>query len=172
MGGAWHRTGPMRSVAIELDGVLGDTRPLWRDWLEDAARRFRSIAPLDPGALPEDRGEAAAELDRWAEAGVGDWRAALARFAEDRAPVYVRPSAEVSAALRALRGSGCCLGVFTDAPEPLARIALAQLGAERRVEYLETGAGALERLLATLGSDARVVCDRGELIQLGLASRT
>ena len=101
----------MRAVAIELDGVLGDTRPLWRDWLEDAARRFHSIAPLDPEALPDDRGEAAAELDRWAEAGVGDWRAALARFAEDRAPVYLRPSAEVSAALRALEersaGSAC-----------------------------------------------------------------
>ena len=52
----------MRAVAIELDGVLGDTRPLWRDWLADAARRFHSIAPLDPAALPEDRGEAAAEL--------------------------------------------------------------------------------------------------------------
>ena len=94
----------MRAVAIDLDGVLGDTRPLWRDWLEDAARRFHSIAPLDPGALPDDRGEAAAELDRWAEAGVGDWRAALARFAEDRAPVYLRPSAEVSAALARARG--------------------------------------------------------------------
>jgi phosphoglycolate phosphatase-like HAD superfamily hydrolase len=162
----------MRAVAIELDGVLGDTRLLWRDWLEDAARRFRSIAPLDPEALPEDRGEAAAELDRWAEAGVGDWRAALARFAEDRAPVYLRPSAEVSAALRALTGAGCRLGVFTDAPEPLARVALAQLGAERRVEHLETGAGALERLLATLDPDARVVRGRGELIQLGLATRT
>lgn len=162
----------MRAVAIELDGVLGDTKPLWRDWLEDAARRFHSIAPLDPRALPEDRGEAAQELDRWAEAGVGDWRAALARFAEDRAPVYLRPSAEVSAALRALAGRGCRLGVFTDAPEPLARVALAQLGAERRVEALEAGAGALERLLATLGRDARVIRGRGELIQLGLASRT
>ena len=29
---------------MDLDGVLGDTRPLWRDWLEDAARRFHSIA--------------------------------------------------------------------------------------------------------------------------------
>jgi len=26
----------MRAVAIELDGVLGDTRPLWRDWLQEA----------------------------------------------------------------------------------------------------------------------------------------
>ena len=117
----------MRTVAIELDGVLGDTRPLWRDWLEDAARRFRSIAPLDPAALPEDRAEAARVLDEWAEAGVGDWRGALARFAEDRAPVYLRPSAEVSAALRALAAAGFRLGVFTDAPEPLARLALAQL---------------------------------------------
>jgi hypothetical protein len=86
----------MRAVAIELDGVLGDTRTLWRAWLEDAARRFRPIAPLDPAALSENRAQAAEELDRWARAGIGDWRAALARFAEDRAPVYLRPSAEVS----------------------------------------------------------------------------
>ena len=153
----------MRAVAIELDGVLGDTRPLWRDWLEDAARRFRSIAPLEPDALPEDRGEAAVELDRWAEAGVGDWRAALARFAEDRAPVYLRPSAEVSAALRALGDSGSRLGVFTDAPEELARIAVAQLGATRRIEALEAGPGALDRLLERFGPETLVVRDPGEL---------
>jgi phosphoglycolate phosphatase-like HAD superfamily hydrolase len=147
----------MRAVAIDLDGVLGDTRPLWRDWLEDVARRFRSIAPLDPGTLPEDRGEAARELDEWAEGGVGDWRSALARFAEDRAPVYLRPSAEVSAALRALEAEGCRLGVFTDAPEPLAQIALAQLGAERRIEAVETGAGALERLRERFGPETVVV---------------
>ena len=153
----------MRAVAIELDGVLGDTRPLWRDWLEDAARRFRSIAPLDPDALPADRGEAAAVLDRWAEAGVGDWRAALARFAEDRVPVYLRPSAEVSAALRALAAADCRLGVFTDAPEPLARVALAQLGAERRIEALEAGTGALDRLLERFGPETVVVRDRAAL---------
>jgi phosphoglycolate phosphatase-like HAD superfamily hydrolase len=153
----------MRAVAIELDGVLGDTRPLWRDWLEDAARRFRSIAPLDPAALPEDRGEAAAALDRWAQAGVGDWRAALARFAEDRAPVYLRPSAEVSNALRTLAADSCRLGVFTDAPEPLARVAVTQLGAERRIEALETGAGALERLIERFGPETVVVRDPGEL---------
>jgi phosphoglycolate phosphatase-like HAD superfamily hydrolase len=153
----------MRAVAIELDGVLGDTRPLWRDWLEDAARRFRSIAPLELEALPEDRGEAAVELDRWAEAGVGDWRAALARFAEDRAPIYLRPSAEVSAALRALGEKGCRLGVFTDAPDALARIAVAQLGATRRIEALETGAGALGRLRERLGPETVVVRDPGEL---------
>ena len=153
----------MRAVAIELDGVLGDTRPLWRDWLDDAARRFHSIAPLDPEALPEDRGEAAAELDRWAQDGVGDWRAALERFAEDRAPVYLRPSAEVSNALRALAATGCRLGVFTDAPEPLARVAVVQLGAERRIEALEAGPGALERLLERFGPGTVVVRDPGEL---------
>ncbi len=137
----------MRTVAIELD-VLGDTRPLWNDWLADAARRFHSISPLDPAALPEDRAAAAEELDAWAEHGVGDWRGALGRFAEDRAPVYLRPDAEISAALRELAARGDRLGVFTDAPEPLARIAVAQLGADRRIEALETGAGALERLLA------------------------
>jgi phosphoglycolate phosphatase-like HAD superfamily hydrolase len=149
-------------VAIDLD-VLGDTRRLWADWLADAARRYRSIAELDVASLPEDRGEAAAELDRWAAAGVGDWRAALRRFAENRAPVYLRPEASVSASLRALAGAGTPVGVFTDAPEPLARVALAQLGAARRVELLETGSGALERLLAALGPDARIVRSRDEL---------
>jgi len=156
----------MRAVAIELDSVLGDTRLLWRDWLEDAARRFRSIAPLDPGALPEDRGAAAEELDRWAAGGVGDWRAALARFAEDRAPVYLRPDADVSAAVRALAAAGHRLGVFTDAPEGLARIAVAQLGVERRIEALEAGEGALERLLDTLGSQAEITRERDQLKRL------
>ena len=151
------------AVAIDLDGALGDTHPLWDDFLADAARRFASIAPLDPEGLPADRADAAGELDRWAEAGVGDWRAALARFAEDRAPVYLRPNAAVSAALRSLAASGARIGVFTDAPEPLARVALAQLGAARRIEVLEAGAGARERLLARLGEGARVVTAPDEL---------
>jgi phosphoglycolate phosphatase-like HAD superfamily hydrolase len=152
----------MKPVAIDLD-VLGDTRALWNDWLADAARRFHSISPLDPAELPEDRAAAAEQLDRWAENGVGDWRTALGRFAEDRAPVYLRPDAEISAALRELAASGHRLGVFTDAPESMARIAVAQLGADRRIEALETGAGALERLLATLGADTIVVRDRGSI---------
>jgi phosphoglycolate phosphatase-like HAD superfamily hydrolase len=153
----------LRAVAIELDGVLGDTRPLWRDWLQDAARRFRSIVPLDPAALPEDRGAAAEELDRWAAGGVGDWRAALARFAEDRAPVYLRPDAEVSAAVRTLAAAGHRLGVFTDAPEPLARIAVAQLGVDRRIEALETGTDALGRLQERFGPELAVVRERAAL---------
>jgi phosphoglycolate phosphatase-like HAD superfamily hydrolase len=153
----------VKALAIDLDAVLGDTRPLWRDWLEDAARRFRSIAPLDPATLSTDRGEAAAELDRWAAEGVGDWRAALERFVEDRAPVYLRPNAEVSAGLRDLEDKGYRLGVFTDAPEPLARVALAQLGAARRIEALETGRGSLERLRERLGPETIVVRDPTEL---------
>jgi phosphoglycolate phosphatase-like HAD superfamily hydrolase len=153
----------MRAVAIELDGVLGDTRPLWRAWLEDAARRFRSIAPLDPAQLPVDRAQAAEELDRWADAGIGDWRAALGRFAEDRAPVYLRPSAEISAALRALAASGSRLGVFTDAPESLARVAVAQLGAERRIEARESGAGPLDRLRERFGPETVVVREPAQL---------
>jgi VanZ like family len=153
------------SLAIELDSVLGDTRPLWRDWLDDAARRFRAIAPLDPQAVPEDRGAAAAELDRWAQDGVGDWRAALERFAEERAPVYLRPDATVSASLRALAASGRRVGVFTDAPEPLARVALAHLGAARRVDALEAGAGSLERLRARLGGNVEIVRSPAELLR-------
>ena len=153
----------MRAIAIELDGVLGDTRPLWNDWLEDAARRFRSIAPLEPAQLPADRVEAAKQLDAWAEQGVGDWRALLGRFAEDRAPVYLRPDAETSTALRRLAGQRARLGVFSDAPEALARIAVSQLGAERRIEALESGEGALERLVEQLGPDTIVVRTRAEL---------
>ena len=81
----------------------------------------------------------------------------------DRAPVYLRPAAEISAALRELAARGDRLGVFTDAPEPLARIAVAQLGADRRIEALETGAGALERLLERLGPDTLVVQERSAL---------
>jgi phosphoglycolate phosphatase-like HAD superfamily hydrolase len=147
----------MSAVAIELE-VLGDTRPLWDDWLADAARRFRSIAELDVESLPRDRGEAAAELDRWAEQGVGDWRGALRRFAEDRAPVYLRPAAEVSATLRALHAEGEQLVVFTDAPVELARVALAQLGAARRISRVEAGSGPVE-------ADT-VVRSRAELLRL------
>ena len=157
---------PPRAVALELDTVLADTRPLWRAWLEDAARRFRSIASLEPDRLPDDRGAAAAELDRWAAGGVGDWRALLERFAEEHAPVFVRPHADTSAALRRLQAAETRVGAFTDAPEPLARVALAHVGAGRRLHAVEAGADALERLLERLGSDAVVVRSRDELLTL------
>jgi len=155
----------MKAVAVDLD-ALGDTHPLWRDFLTDAARRFASISPLDPDALPADRAAASAQLDRWAEAGVGDWRGALERFAEDRAPVYLRPSSEANAALRALAASGARIGVYTDAPEALARVALAHLGAERRVDALETGAGAKERLASRLGDEVQIAATLGELVNI------
>ena len=156
---------PVAAVAVDLD-ALGDTRPLWRDFLADAARRFGSIAPLEPAAVSDDRARAAEKLDSWAAAGVGDWRGALARFAEDRVPVYLRPDAEVSAALRALAAAGVRVGVFTDAPPELARVALAHVGAARRVQAVEAGAGARERLLARLGSSAVVVSDRESLAKI------
>jgi phosphoglycolate phosphatase-like HAD superfamily hydrolase len=137
-------------IAIDLD-ALGDTRPLWRDWLADAARVF------DVEGLPEDRAKAADELDA---RGAGNWRTLLERFAEDRAPVYLRPAADVSAALRRLQAEGVSLAVFTDAPAELARVALAQLGAARRVGAVETGAGAVERL----GAGVTLVHTRDELL--------
>ena len=147
----------MNAVALDLDAVLGDTWPLWRDWLEDVARRTR-IA-LD---LPDDRVEASRRLD----VAIGNWPALLERFAEDRAPVYFRPDSQVNAALRWLQARQVRIGVFTDAPEALARVALAHLGAERRLEAVEAGADALERLLAELGADATVVGSRDELTAL------
>jgi phosphoglycolate phosphatase-like HAD superfamily hydrolase len=150
---------PPACFAIDLDAALGDTRPLWSDWLAAAAR----VLPLDVDKLPADRGAAAAALD--AEA--GNWRILLERFAEERAPIYLRPNAETSAALRRLDASGARLGVFTDAPLELAQIALAQLGASRRVSLVEAGAGALERLLAGLGAETTIVHARDELVSAG-----
>ena len=145
-----------RALAIELDPVLGDTRPLWQEWIEDVARRLK----LDLGALPDDRVAAAAELDLL----VGNWRPLLERFAEDRAPVHFRPHADVSAALRRLQAGGVGLGAFTDTPEELARVALEHLGALRRLDGWEAGPDALERLRVSLGKDALVVRTRGELL--------
>jgi phosphoglycolate phosphatase-like HAD superfamily hydrolase len=156
------------NVALDLDAVLGDTHPLWEAWLVDASRRLRAIAELDPATLPADRAAAATQLDGWAEAGIGDWRASLARFAEDHAPVYLRPSAPVSAALRRLEAAGARLGAFTDAPEELARVALSHLGAARRIQALEAGDGALERLLGRLGPEAEVVRSPEELARLAV----
>jgi phosphoglycolate phosphatase-like HAD superfamily hydrolase len=136
------------TIAIELE-VLGDTRQLWRDWLDDASR------VLDVEGLPDDRAAAAAELDA---RGAGNWRTLLERFAEDRAPVYLRPAAEVSATLRALHAEGEQLVVFTDAPVELARVALAQLGAARRISRVEAGSGPVE-------ADT-VVRSRAELLRL------
>ena len=144
----------MDAVAIDLDGALGDTRPIWDDWVEDVSRRARLETELPP-----DRAAAAAVLD----AALPNWRDLLERFAEDRAPVYLRPDARVSAALRRLQESEIRVGVFTDAPEPLARIALAHLGAARRVDAVEFGGGALERLLAELGPQAQIVRSTLEL---------
>jgi phosphoglycolate phosphatase-like HAD superfamily hydrolase len=144
------------ALAIDLDAI-GDTRPLWTAWLTSV----RDVLAIDPDELPPDRGEAAEVLD---VSGAGNWRALLERFSEDHAGAYLRRDAATSATLQSLAAEGIRLGVFTDAPEPLARVALAQLGATRRVTALEAGAGALDRLQATLGSDARIVRTRDDLL--------
>lgn len=149
----------MKALVVDLDGALGDTRPLWRDWLASA----RQVLEIDPDELPADRVAAVASLDRSAS---GNWRALLGRYAADRAPIYLRPAAEVSAALRRLSAAGVRMGVVTDAPDELARIAVAQLGAARRVEAVETGEGALERLRSRLGDDVEVVTTRARLLEL------
>jgi phosphoglycolate phosphatase-like HAD superfamily hydrolase len=162
----------MKAVAIDLDGALGDTRPLWREFLTDAARRYASIAPLDADGLPTDRGDAAVALDEWASRGVGDWRSALARFAEERAPVFLRPNAEANGAVRSLAAGRYEIGVFTDAPEELARVALAHLGIGRQVNFVESGAGARQRLRERLGQHAEIAASRDELVRLAAAIPT
>jgi phosphoglycolate phosphatase-like HAD superfamily hydrolase len=147
------------AVAVDLDGALCDTRPLWLDWLAAAA----PILGFDPRELPTNRGEAEAELDR---RGAGNWRTLLERWSEERAPVYLRRDAGTSEALRTLDAAGWEIGVFTDAPEPLARIALSHVGADRRIASLETGATARDRLLERLGDDALVIETRARLLEL------
>ena len=141
------------ALAIDLDGVLADTRPLWDAWLEDAARRARVEL-----AVPEDRTAAAAVLDD----ALGDWRPLLERFAADRAPVYIRPRADTNAALRRLSAAGTRIGAFTDAPRELAELALAHAGAARNVETV----GTLDEVTAALGGDPVVVRTRVELSEL------
>ena len=143
----------VNAVAIDLDGVLADTRGLWNDWLEDVSRRSR--VELD---VPEDREEAVPVLDD----ALGDWRPLLERFAADRAPIHFRPRADVGAALRRLRAAGTRIGVFTDAPRELAELALAHAGAARRVEVVGTRA----QVLQELGADAVVVESREQLAAL------
>jgi phosphoglycolate phosphatase-like HAD superfamily hydrolase len=136
----------VRSFAIALE-ALGDTTAIWQDWLSDAGRRYR--VDVD-------------DLDRE----LPNWRPLLKRFAEERAPVYLRPDADVSAALRRLQSSGARIAVYADAPEELARVALSQLGATRRIDLLEAGPGALGRIRTRLGDDVQVVESRSQLVAL------
>ena len=143
----------MPGFALDLDGVLADTRPLWDAWLEDAARRAR--VELD---VPDDRETAAVVLDE----ALGDWRPLLARFASDRAPLWIRPRADTNAALRRLRAGGARIGAFSDAPRELIDIALAHAGAAREFEV----AGTLAEVRVALGADVVVVGSRAELMGL------
>jgi phosphoglycolate phosphatase-like HAD superfamily hydrolase len=140
-------------LALDLDGVLADTRPLWDAWLEDAARRAR--VELD---VPEDREAAAAVLDE----ALGDWRPLLVRFVSDRAPLWIRPRADTNAALRRLSAAGAQIGVFSDAPRELVEIALAHAGAARQAEIV----GTLAEVQAALGDDAVVIKSRRQLADL------
>jgi phosphoglycolate phosphatase-like HAD superfamily hydrolase len=83
----------------------------------------------------------------------------LERFAADRGPVYFRPHGDTGTMLRRLQAAGMRLGVFTDAPRELADIALAHVGAARRVDVV----GTLDEVLAALGNEATVVKTRDEL---------
>ena len=145
--GASLASSAVHALALALDSVLADTRPLWQDWLDDAARRTHVV--LD---VPNDRIEAAALLDER----LGDWRPLLERFAADRGPVYFRPHGDTgtfSAASRPrARGSASSRTRRASSPTSLA-------GASRRVEVV----GTLDEVLAALGDGATVVHTRDEL---------
>jgi phosphoglycolate phosphatase-like HAD superfamily hydrolase len=141
------------AIALDLDGVLADTRPLWDAWLEDAARRAR--VELE---VPADREAAAPVLDE----ALGDWRPLLVRFAADRAPLWIRPRPDTNAALRRLSARGAGIGVFSDAPRELVEIALAHAGAARQVQVV----GTLAEVQAALGGEAVAVYSRKQLVGL------
>jgi phosphoglycolate phosphatase-like HAD superfamily hydrolase len=145
-----------RGIAIDLDGALGDTRPLWEAWLSSSA----TLLGFDPAALPADRVAAARELDRLR---TGNWRTLLERFSEDRAALYVRRNPQANAAVRALEAAGHPLGVFTDAPEPLAHVAVAQLGVRDLLSGCYAGENALELLRMTFGVDLLVAWTTDDL---------
>jgi len=136
----------VKAVAIDL-AAIGDTEPLFRDWLEDAGRRFR----VDVDALHEQ---------------LPNWRTLLGHYAEERAPVYFRRDADVSGAMRRLEASGTMIGVFTDVPEELARVALTHLVALGRIDALEAGSDSKQRVLKRLGTGTTVVETRAELLGL------
>jgi phosphoglycolate phosphatase-like HAD superfamily hydrolase len=141
------------AIAVDLDAVLADTRPVWDAWLEDASRRTRVEL-----AVPADREAAARLLD----AELGDWRPLLDRFAADRGPLWFRPRADVNNVLRRLTAAGTRIGAFTDAPRALAELALAHTGAARYVETI----GTLADVREALGAGAVVITSREALAEL------
>ncbi len=141
------------AIAVDLDAVLADTRPVWDAWLEDASRRTRVEL-----AVPDDRTAAVPVLD----SALGEWRPLLDRFAADRAPLWFRPRADTNAVLRRLTAAGSRVGAFTDAPRELAELALAHTGAARYVETI----GTLAEVRAELGDDAVVISSRGAFAEL------
>jgi phosphoglycolate phosphatase-like HAD superfamily hydrolase len=138
----------VKLVAVDLS-VLGDVEPLWNAWLEDAARRTRVELDPDPERLHEQ---------------LPNWGVLLERFAEERAPVYLRRRADTAAALRRLHEAGAWIAVFTDFPLELAQVALAQLGATRRIHAV----GTLDDVRAMASADPVVVRTREELTALSV----
>ena len=152
-----EQDGAVAVVPIRVSRAGGEPR---RDRLDARARRHAAaLGGMARGRLAP-RARRPARLDEE----LPNWRALLERFAEDqRARLPAARARPWPAALRGLQADGLRIGVFTDAPEELARIAVAQLGAARRIEALEAGPGALERLLAHLGPDTRVARSLAEL---------
>ncbi len=124
----------MSALLVDLDGALGDTRPLWRDWVAESAR----VLGVDAATLPADRVAAAAALDA---AGRGELAHAARPVCGGAGAGLPAPGSRRERGAPPSRCRRHAVGVFTDAPEELARVALAQLGAARRVAVLGGRAG-------------------------------
>ncbi len=117
---------------------------------------------IDPDELPVDRADAAAALD---DAGAGNWRVLLERFGEDHAPAFLRRDAATSARLQALVDDGATLGVFTDAPEELARVPRSRSSARRGASPRSRPVPARSSACSTPSvGDATVVRTRADLL--------
>src|SRR5204863_4900106 len=142
----------VKAVAVELS-ALGDTGPLWRDWLADASRRFR----VDVTALEEE---------------LPNWRPLLERFAEERAPVYLRRDADVTEALRRLHAGGVRIGT-TDLGNAIRNAVREWARGDRLVAYdQEQQTGYLRHLVVREGRNTgqalvQLVTGAGEKFDVG-----
>ncbi len=151
----------MKAVIFSED-ALAPTARLWTDTVAHLGRKLGRVTPLDPEQVPADRGAAIAWLDEWAGEDARSWRVEAARYFEGHIPVYVRPDAELNAALRHLGSQGVLLAAWSPGPPEAALIVTHFLGLARRfdTQAVDADPGAPARVAAELGlepSDTLVV---------------
>ena len=158
----------MKAVIFSEDALAATDR-LWADTVAHLARKLGRVTPLDPSQVPADRGQAIRWLDAWAGDDARSWRVEAARYFEGHVPVYVRPDAELNAALRHLQAQGMPLAAWSPGPPEAALILTHFLGVTRRfaTQAVDPEPGAAARVAAELGlepEETLVVSARGSTL--------